>query len=986
MAQEKPPTADTNSIDAIVVTASRLQNAGFDAPTPTTVVSSADLAKLSQPNVFDALIQLPSLQGSTGMTYETGSSSSGLQGLSTLSLRGLSPLRTLTLLDGERVVGANYNGVVDVDQLPQILIQRVEVVTGGASASWGSDAVAGVVNFVTDKKFEGFKLNAERGISAYDDNGTTNVQFAAGTHFADSKGHIEVAAEYLNDAGVMAQGTPAQSYGTGPGIGGRDWNQQPTIQMRPVSATPAGQPEYIYGTQAQNFQYAKYGLITAGPLQGIAFGSNGTPYNFQYAGGGTPSGLPSGAVNGCISPYCLGTPTSPGDNSGFQQGSTLASSLVRANFYTRLSYDLNPTTEVFATITYGVSDTGTKPTPSLFKNANLTIQCANPYVPASIMAACAANGITGFQYGVGYPLPNWETVDIERIQRRLVVGADGSFNAFGKDWTWDTYIEHGENDTGLNIANMPLNPRLKAALDAVPGPNGSVVCGSAAARASGCVALDLIGQVPLTPGALAYVVPQAGPFQNTNQRQEAFSAAVHGSPIADWAGDISVASGIEFRQEAYTAVADPYGNGVSASSPNSPQYPADSLLNTVSGNNWYAGNFHGGHGQYEVSEGFVEAGIPLFKTAALGNADLDLAGRIEDYSVSGEIATWKAGFVWDTPLDGVRFRALQSRDVRAPNLSEAFAPTSVINAGVNNSFLPGNPAVTVQQVNKGNQELQPEKSVTTEFGLVWQPDYVHGLRTSIDYYRIEVKGMIAALPIQDVVNLCYDGNKAFCAGNVLVTSTGAPAQTGAPITQVVSEVFNLASTVTDGLDIEAAYQFDLNNLGIPGKFALRGLANHVYKFIVNPGIPGEPSTDYAGALGNFTTSTTYNATGGTIPRWKTDTEQDYTNDKWSLTLIERWFASGTFSNSYIQCSTNCPPPTVANPTINYNHMPGAFYLDIGATYSLFDNGVLYAKINNVANVAPPPAPGAAGPSNGVNNTIYDVIGRMFYVGVRFRTP
>jgi outer membrane receptor protein involved in Fe transport len=103
-------------------------------------------------------------------------------------------------------------------------------------------------------------------------------------------------------------------------------------------------------------------------------------------------------------------------------------------------------------------------------------------------------------------------------------------------------------------------------------------------------------------------------------------------------------------------------------------------------------------------------------------------------------------------------------------------------------------------------------------------------------------------------------------------------------------------------------------------------------------------------------------------------------------LIERWFASGTFSNSYIQCSTNCPPPTVANPTINYNHMPGAFYLDIGATYSLFDNGVLYAKINNVANVAPPPAPGAAGPSNGVNNTIYDVIGRMFYVGVRFRTP
>jgi outer membrane receptor protein involved in Fe transport len=992
--QQTPPAAGaaatdagSNDLEAIVVSASRLQHSGFDAPTPTTVVSAADLAKLDQPNVFDALVQLPSLQGSTGMTYETGSSSTGLQGISSLSLRGLSPLRTLTLLDGERVVGSNYNGVVDIDQLPQMLIQRTEIVTGGASASWGSDAVAGVVNFVTDKKFEGFKFNAQRGISDYDDNGTTNLQMAAGTHFADGRGHIEVASEYLNDAGVMAMGSPAQSYGTGPGIGGRDWNQEPTIAMRTPAGTPVGQPEYIYGTNAQNYQYAKYGLITAGPLQGTAFGSGGQPYQFQYAGGGVPSGLPSGQVNGCISPYCLGTPSQPGDNSSFQQGSTLVSSLLRANFYTRMSYDLTSGTEVFMTLNYGVSNTGTKPTPSLFKNANLTVQCANPYVPASVMAACATDGITNFQYGVGYPLPNWETVDIKRIQRRIVLGADGSFNAFGKDWTWDTYLEHGWNDTGLDISNMPLNGRLSAAMNAVSGPNGSIACGSAAARASGCIPLDLIGQVPLTPGALNYVVPDAGPFQYTYQRQEAFSASVQGSPVADWAGDVSLATGVEARQEAYQSWADPYGNGVvGTTSSYSAQYPADPTLGTT-GNNWYAGNFHSGKGQYEVEEGFIEAGVPLFKESFLGKGDLDLAGRVEDYSVSGAIDTWKAGFVWDTPVSGLRFRALQSRDVRAPNLSEAFATTSVINAGVNNPFLPGNPAVTVQQVAKGNTALQPEKSVTTEFGLVWQPDYVRGLRTSVDYYRIEVKGEISALPIQDVVNLCYDGNKSFCAGNVLVTANGAPATTGAPLSQVVSEVFNLGSTITDGLDIELAYQFDLQNLGIPGSFALRGLANHVYKFLVNPGIPGEPSTDYAGALGNFSTSTTYNATGGTIPRWKTFSEEDYTDKKFTVSLMQRWFASGTFSNNYIVCQPgSCPAPTIQNPTINYNHMPGAFYLDIGASYNLFENGQLDAKINNIGNVSPPPAPGAAGPSNGVNSTIYDVIGRMYYVGVRFQTP
>ena len=135
----------------------------------------------AKPNVFDAITQLPALQGSSGEGYNTGSTTTGLIGLSSLGLRGLSPLRTLTLLDSQRVVGGNFNGAVDVSQMPQMLIQRVDVVTGGASASWGSDAVAGVINFVTDKKFEGFKMNAQAGISNYGDAATPLFQFAAGT-------------------------------------------------------------------------------------------------------------------------------------------------------------------------------------------------------------------------------------------------------------------------------------------------------------------------------------------------------------------------------------------------------------------------------------------------------------------------------------------------------------------------------------------------------------------------------------------------------------------------------------------------------------------------------------------------------------------------------------------------------------------------------------------------------------------------------------
>jgi hypothetical protein len=166
-------------VEQVVVSSTRLQSAGFDAPTPTTVVSAADLEAQAKPSIFEAITQLPALQGSSGEGYNTGSTTSGLIGLASLGLRGLSPLRTLVLLDSQRVVGGNFNGAVDVSLMPQMLIQRVDVVTGGASASWGSDAIAGVINFVTDKKFEGFKMNTQAGLSTYGDMGQVKFEMAA---------------------------------------------------------------------------------------------------------------------------------------------------------------------------------------------------------------------------------------------------------------------------------------------------------------------------------------------------------------------------------------------------------------------------------------------------------------------------------------------------------------------------------------------------------------------------------------------------------------------------------------------------------------------------------------------------------------------------------------------------------------------------------------------------------------------------------------
>ena len=166
-------------------------------------MSATDIQNTAQPSIYDAIVQLPSLQGSVGLTGSPNAgSSNGLNGLQSFSLRGLGAIRTLTLIDGQRIVPANINGTTDAALFPQMLISRVDVVTGGASASWGSDAVGGVVNFVTDKNFTGIKGHFEAGMSNYGDDYSRLFQFAAGTGFAGGKGHIEAAAEYYNNNGV----------------------------------------------------------------------------------------------------------------------------------------------------------------------------------------------------------------------------------------------------------------------------------------------------------------------------------------------------------------------------------------------------------------------------------------------------------------------------------------------------------------------------------------------------------------------------------------------------------------------------------------------------------------------------------------------------------------------------------------------------------------------------------------------------------------
>jgi outer membrane receptor protein involved in Fe transport len=943
--QARAPQSEAADDSTIVVTGTRITSSGFSAPTPTTTLGSEDLQKNAEPNIFTSIAELPSLQGSTGTATNTNSTSSGLQGLSSFSLRGLGTIRTLTLLDGQRVVGANVTGVPDVSEFPQLLVKRVDVVTGGASASYGSDAVGGVVNFVTDKRFEGFKAQAQGGVTTYGDDGQYTLGAAAGDSFLGGRLHVEGSAEYDHEDGV-----PAGGFGES-APDGRKWFHAATLLNTGI--TNNGQPQYLYANHAQAYQYGLYGLITAGPLQGTAFDANGHPFPFAYGSNGVPTRNSSGKVTGCYVGFCVG-----GDTSGdVGIGSSLQSSIKRLDGYGRVGYSLDDDNEVYVSLNLAQVKTSNQPNPGSAKTG-LNVSCADPYVPGAIQTACANDGINSFQYGLTNAfLPNIQ-VEPTRVQDRVVVGAEGKLGFVGADWHYDAYYERGENLTDITVGNMPLTARYNQAVQAV-ALNGQIVCASAAARANGCVPINIFGNVAPSAAALAYIEPANGPFQHTRQTERAASLAIDGDPFSLWAGPVSVAFGAEHRSEWYRVNADPYGNGATSDSPYSGEYPADPLLAT-GGANWYAGNYHDGGGRYDVTEAFAETNVPLLDSSLAGKVNFNLAGRWTDYSTSGTIYAWKLGGTWQTPYDPLRFRAVMSRDVRAPNLSELFAaPVSVTLPGLTNPFT--NTAMTVLQNTIGNTALKPEKALNTELGVVLDhPSFLPGFSASIDYYRIQINDIISSLTAQQEVNFCFAGISSYCSAFNL---TGA-----SPYVNVQS--FNLASIYTNGIDFEASYQQNLAKFNLPGSLTIRALATNLRNFIQDPGIAGTVPVQMAGNNINST------------PKWKLYASQSWEVDDFGFDVIERWVSDGTFGNQYVVCQSNCPVSTVNSPTINYNKMSGALYLDIGGRYYVTDKLTAFVKVDNLLDRDPTPAP-QTNTGIDINPALYDTLGRTFRAGFRY---
>ena len=521
--------------------------------------------------------------------------------------------------------------------------------------------------------------------------------------------------------------------------------------------------------------------------------------------------------------------------------------------------------------------------------------------------------------------------------------------------SYNAYFQRGTTKANLQLKGITLNGHYNAAIDTIV-QDGSIVCASAAARSVGCRPVNIFTSAPVSVPQFLWMAPDAGPYQHNTFKQDAASLSFNFEPFSTWAGPVAVAMGGEWRKESYVTTADPYGNGWTGDTPATAEYPVDPTLSS-SGNNWFAGNFRNGRGSFSVKEAFLELGIPLAKNSSIGSIDLNLGGRVAEYSTAGSATTWKIGATWATPLEGLRLRGVMSRDIRAPNLNELFAPVTAASQNVTNRATGGNVQVLATTI--GNTDLVPEVADTWQLGAVYQPEFVRGLSLSFDYYNISLEKAIASLTIQQIVDLCYNGNTAYCAFVDLDGTFGSATNP----TSVIQKPFNFASLRARGLDIELSYRIPLGS----GNLTFRAIASRAIDLINDTGIAGQQVAQLAG------NNTELGVAQG-VPRWKGMLSQQYSNDVLRLTLTERFVSSGYIDPEAIVCTSGCPATTVQNPTYNFNHVPGALYVDVGGGYNLTKEVEVYFKVDNLFNHRAPPF-GAS--------SLYDVVGRMFRVGARF---
>jgi outer membrane receptor protein involved in Fe transport len=821
-----------NAADNADITVTGTRISGFTAPTPVTIISEVELQDKGVRNIADLLVDVPALKAN----QNSGQSNQPV-GASNLDLRGLGPNRTLLLVDGRRFAATDPSGGVDINVIPVGLISRLDIVTGGASAAYGSDAVSGVVNIVLNHRFEGVKADAQYGISTYGDIASPGASITAGHGFADGRLHVVASADYFRNGGQLAQSSRSWA--------GGDY----AILTNPAYPGTPGAPRQLTSPNAR-FSQMTFGGVTA---------LNSVPAlrNIQFGPGGTMLPFVRGTNVG--STYMTG-----GDGASLSANSNILPVLERVSGYGRVTYDISDAISIYADALYSRADIFSDGTTAT-DNGNLVIRRDDAFLPAEIRNILVTNNLASFSIGRVAGEDGAFFNAIENTIQRYGFGIDGKL---GANWKWNGFVQLSRNEYYREDGNNRNDVRFLLGLDSVVNPaNGQPICRALLANPNPTAAQDPYGDirscVPVNPfgagsisqAALDYYKGTA--MLRSRQQQDVYALSMDGSLFDTWAGPVSLAFGGEYRRESVRADSDPISQLRRFKTVN-PQ-PVRGKLN--------------------VKEAFAEVVVPLLKDSRLGDAlDLNGAVRITDYSTSGSVTTWKAGINY-SPFADLRLRGTLSRDIRAANINELFSGQSQFFNNITNPIT--NVALNTRQLTGGNPDLTPERADSLTGGVVYTPSWLPRLRLAVDYYSIDIRNAIASLTGQQIVDGCLVRQQTdLCPAIVFA---------GDVITEVQATLINAAGAKSSGIDVEVSY-------GIPvgsGRIDLRTLANYAAELSTT--LNGV-AIDYAGQTGNTGTP----GPAGGIPKWRGILSGTYRGEQASVGVQVRYVDGGILNTSFVE--------------------------------------------------------------------------------------
>jgi iron complex outermembrane receptor protein len=910
------PPVPAQDIATVTVTGTRIVRDGYSAPTPVTVAPIAELEQTTPSDIADALNKLPEF--SSSVTQASNGNALAAAG-NFLNLRGLGVPRTLVLMNGARVPGTSSTGTVDTNTLPQLLVQRVDVVTGGASAIYGSDAVGGVVNYILDTKFNGFKGVAQTGLSTYGDVPSQRLGFAMGMPVF-SAGHFVFSYEHHAETG-LSQGDRSST------------NVYPAYTGAGTAANP-----YTLTNNTRLATTTFGGYVTSGPFKGQ-----------QFVGGGTLAPFTAGATTGSAN-------LQVGGDGAYYYDLQLLKPLRTDQLFGRFDYDFDHNISAFIQVSAGLSQSTFAGGSSVLST---TIYANNAYLPAN--AVTALGKVPSFTMSSLLQNLALQGRVIEKTQSiDITTGLEGKL--FNDDFRWSAYYAHGEGLTRADNQNNINSQHLYAALDAVKDPNsGNIVCNvSLTPNASlylGCVPLNIFGVGNESQAALNYI------YQDTIWRVvnkiDDVSATISGSAFNDWAGPVSLASNFEYRNLSLsqTTNADPTIAPILTglrttwvgATPTTPF-----LSNTASAQS-------GTESVWEISG---ETVVPLIKDMVLAkNLEFSGAARYTNYTTSGSVVTWKAGLSYQ-PVNDLRFRATRSRDIRAPNLYELFQSASFGQTTITLDPHTGTGG-TVKTESVGNPNLQPETATTNTVGLIYSPSWLPPFRISVDYYDIDIENVIGTTtglggPSTALSNCeASGGTSVQCTAIVRPLPFSNTTAANFP-TLIVTESINLAKQYTQGVDIQASYNVNLATLDtkLSGQLDTRVIFNYMPKQItVNS--PGAVPT---------------NAAGSSLPTTRLTAMLNYKVGPFSASWQTNYSGrhnQGTGAQG--QVFAGGPLPAIVTDDLNLSYRFKAWGGDLQS----------FLTINNLFNQPPQISPGVSSVPGSNSPASGDVIGRYFTVGVRF---